>query len=269
MADARAQVFGTVAEEYDRFRPGYAEELVDDVLAYAATGTDATTGSGAATGTDAATALEVGAGTGKATVAFAARGLRITAVEPDPAMVAVLARNVAPYPDVSVELTTFEGYEPAGARFDLLYCAQAWHWTDEATRWDRAAALLRPGGALALCWHHHWLTEPDQRATVSEVYRTAAVGLVPSETLLPDEDDNGWPSSDLVRLPEFTDLVELTYRRPAPMSIAKYVARLNTVSDHRVLADADRARLFAALADALPDGVLLEDVVYLYLARRR
>lgn len=49
----RARVFGEVAGEYDRIRPGYPDQLFDDVIAYAALGSRQ--------------ALEVGAGTGKAT----------------------------------------------------------------------------------------------------------------------------------------------------------------------------------------------------------
>jgi hypothetical protein len=65
----RRLAFGLAAEQYDLIRPGYPAPLVDAVLAHC--------------GGPGITALEAGAGTGKATRAFAARGLRITAVEPD------------------------------------------------------------------------------------------------------------------------------------------------------------------------------------------
>jgi len=54
-ADAERRLsFGSVAEQYDRHRPGYPPQLVDDILTYA----DAHAGD---------RALEVGAGTGRAT----------------------------------------------------------------------------------------------------------------------------------------------------------------------------------------------------------
>ena len=53
----RALSFGSVAAAYERFRPGYPDALVDQVLTYA--------------GRPVRTALEIGAGTGKATRAFA------------------------------------------------------------------------------------------------------------------------------------------------------------------------------------------------------
>ena len=51
-------MFGEVVQDYDQVRPGYPDDLVDDVTALSGAGP----------------ALEVGAGTGKATVSFAARG---------------------------------------------------------------------------------------------------------------------------------------------------------------------------------------------------
>ncbi|MFC7763333.1 methyltransferase domain-containing protein [Catellatospora bangladeshensis] len=97
MSDARAQglMFGEIAEEFDRIRPGYPEGLVDDVLAYTGIGVQA---------------LEVGAGTGKATTAFAARGLQITAVEPDPKMAALLTERLAGQPSVRVVVSLWEDY---------------------------------------------------------------------------------------------------------------------------------------------------------------
>lgn len=76
----RALLFGTVASAYERFRPGYPETLVDEVLAYA--------------GRPVRTALEIGAGTGKASRAFARRGITVTATDPDRAMLVELRKHV-------------------------------------------------------------------------------------------------------------------------------------------------------------------------------
>src|SRR5262245_43803874 len=127
----RARVFGEAAEEYDRSRLAYPPELVAEVLAHAEHADRH--------------ALEVGAGTGKATLAFAAHDLDITAIEPDPEMAAVLSRRVAGRSNVTIEVCAFEEYATQ-RRFGLLFSAQAWHWTDPATRWRRAADTLAPGG---------------------------------------------------------------------------------------------------------------------------
>ena len=70
-------VFGEIADEYDRARPSYPDELFDAVMAYGSLRTG-----------DAA--LEIGAGTGKATRGFSARGLAVHALEPSPGMARVL-----------------------------------------------------------------------------------------------------------------------------------------------------------------------------------
>src|SRR5690349_1659884 len=58
----RRLVFGEAADLYDRHRPAYPEQLIDELVGVA--------------GLDGRRAvLEVGAGTGKATLMFAARGI--------------------------------------------------------------------------------------------------------------------------------------------------------------------------------------------------
>ena len=105
-------VFGSAAEAYQRYRLGYPAEVAEAVLAYAERPVRA--------------ALEVGAGTGKATRLFAARGVRITALEPDPAMAAVLRRCTQGLA-VKTVVARFEDFH-SEHRFDLLFSAAAWHW---------------------------------------------------------------------------------------------------------------------------------------------
>ena len=54
---SRAESFGSVAEQYDRYRPSYPAALIDDLVAPRP-----------------ADVLDVGCGTGKAAVLLAARG---------------------------------------------------------------------------------------------------------------------------------------------------------------------------------------------------
>ena len=89
----RRLVFGEVAELYDRHRPTYPAELIDDLVALA--GLDASR-----------PVLEVGAGTGKATVLFAQRGIPVLAIEPSPEMAAIAGRAAAGRAgSVEIELT--------------------------------------------------------------------------------------------------------------------------------------------------------------------
>jgi SAM-dependent methyltransferase len=251
----RGRVFGEVADEYDRVRPGYPSALIDDVLAYARLG--------------GAPALEVGAGTGKATLAFAERGVTLTAVEPDAAMAAVLARRLADRPNATVEVCAFEDFVPPRP-YGLLFSAQAWHWTDPSVRWQRAAAALAPGGALALFWNHDRPADPGVLDALVELHRHYLPESVPDLTV-PDEASLAtvWPQTDLVTLPDFADLTPRVYLSERVMPAADFVAFLSTVSACRMIDDDRRAEFFGAIVELVGSEVRLSVHTALFLARRQ
>src|SRR4051812_37413033 len=106
-------VLGAAAESHERFRPGYPDEVVDRTLAYARR--------------QVTNAVEIGAGTGKAARAFASRGVRVTALESDPEMFAVLQRETLGMQVEPVRggLEQYDGPHP-----DLVYAAASWGRTD-------------------------------------------------------------------------------------------------------------------------------------------
>jgi len=181
----RGLSFGSVAESYERYRLSYPKELVNIVLGYA----ERPVGG----------ALEVGAGTGKATRLFGARGIEVTALEPDADMVQMLKRTTHGLP-VKPVITTFEQFR-TDCRFDLLYAAAAWHWTDPATRWARAAELLVPGGVLALFGRPGELKDQALFAAIDDIEKRA----------LP-EDDGGaghpWSIEEMACADGLTDVAE-------------------------------------------------------------
>jgi SAM-dependent methyltransferase len=257
-------VFGEAADLYDRARAGYAPELVDDVLTYS--GVDASR----------LRALEIGAGTGKATVAFAARGVEIVALEPDPAMAAVASGHCARFPRVSIAPTTFEDWPGETGGFDLLLAAQAWHWVDPSVRCVKAARALRPGGTLALLWHRtHWRGE-SLRDELEALYRRLAPELHGRNPAFPGLSDDGYRDGavvvEIIRTGLFEDLTTRTLPWPATLSPDSLVELLETQSDHRLLAGETRAQLFSALRElvATHDGeVVVPHATFLVLARRR
>ena len=86
MADTDARrygrVFDEVAAEYDRYRPAYPDELVDQACQVA----------GISSGDR---VLEVGCGTGQLTRSLLARGLHVTAIEPGENLIALARQNLA------------------------------------------------------------------------------------------------------------------------------------------------------------------------------
>ncbi|MFF7725372.1 NACHT domain-containing protein [Streptomyces sp. NPDC008001] len=248
LEDTRAReqrcVFGDDAEQYDAARPGYPEELVDDVLEFARLDRGVP-------------ALEVGAGTGKATLAFASRGIPVTCVEPDERMARALRERCAgSHRDVTVHVADFETWR-ASADYGLLYCAQAWHWVDPDVRWARAKAALLPGAAAALFWNH-WILEYDGLvASLTAAHARHDVD-VPPHTLLdprPRPAHHG-PAARHWREMDGEGLVDLRHRlyeSAHERATSGLMGLLASYAGYRVLPPERREPLFGELARIVED----------------
>jgi SAM-dependent methyltransferase len=127
-----AESFGIDPRRYDRARPRYPTALVARIVA----------------GNSGRDVLDVGCGTGIAARQFQAAGCSVLGVEPD-ARMADFARATG----LPVEVATFEAWEPAGRMFDAVIAAQSWHWVNPVTGAEKAGAVLRPEGRLAIFGH--------------------------------------------------------------------------------------------------------------------
>ncbi len=248
----RALSFGSVAEAYELHRPDYPVEVVDTVLDYA--------------GRRVASALEIGAGTGKATRAFAARDIAVTATEPDAAMLAVLGRHV---PDsVRTLRATFEDL-PMIARYDLVYAAAALHWTRPEGRWERVASLLVPGGVFASFGGPVRLADP----ALEEALRSArepylADDEVPPPDGTPADSPLQWPGSELEASEWFGDVRQVLVERRSTVPAVDFVGLLSTVSAYLELDPDVRDTVLRRIHGVLPDRVAVAADITLHLARR-
>lgn len=248
----RARSFGAVAREYDRARPSYPSDLVDDVVALLR-GHDV---------------VEVGAGTGKATVLFGVRSLSMTCVEPDPQMAAVLAENTRLLPNVAVTVSAFEDFEPAGL-FDGLLAAQSWHWTSPGYRWVKAASVLREGGLIALFWNRTQSHLTPLAPAIAEVYRR--YGIRVSNELSPDRTPPAWPGDEMERQPTLADVEVRTYESVHSYSTAAWLAYEGSTSNLLILEPAQREAILADTGRVIDDAggeLEVHRRCDLYLARR-
>jgi SAM-dependent methyltransferase len=186
-------VFGEDAELYDRARPSYPAALIDTVVSLVGERTRA---------------LDVGCGTGKATVLLAERGLSGVAVEPDRSMAAIAERRLARYARWTLQVSDFETWNPGLTEtvFDLVCCAQAWHWLDARQRLPKAHDFLRSEGWLALWWNRPAEDESVIRSALDEVYQRLAPGL-PARGI----GSKGVPELDTI--PPASDLLSRCSRR--------------------------------------------------------
>ena len=180
-----AESFGLDPERYDRARPGYPDALVARIVAERP-GLDV---------------LDVGCGTGIAARQLQAAGCVVLGVEPD-ARMAEFARARG----LAAEVATFESWQPSGRTFDAVIAAQSWHWVDPVAGAAKAAAVLRPGGRLAIFGHVY---EPP--AEVAEPFAAALRRVVP------DSPFNDRPARSPLALYEagyarFADAIQATGR---------------------------------------------------------
>jgi len=255
-------VFGEVAELYDRHRPAYPDAVIDDLVELA----------GLEPG---ALVLEVGAGTGKATSMFAARQMRVLAVEPSAEMAAVARRVCADYHDVQVEQSDFERWEPGGRAFPLVFAAQAWHWVDPAVSFTKAARVLTPGGVLAAFWNRPLWIRAELREVVLDAYQRTVPEILdesdpihPANSLPGDGQDwrRGVAATSGLGAAEVRD-----YEWTETYSADDYAALLETHSTVRVLDPDRRSALVHAVARAIEshgNELRLPFLTRLCLARR-
>jgi SAM-dependent methyltransferase len=137
----RGRSFDAWADDYDRYRPTYPDALFERIVREL-------------TLSDQPSVVDLGAGTGRASIAMAALGWRVTAVEPGGPMLEVLrARAAAADLEVVATQAAAEstGLDPAS--FDLATAAQAFHWFDKPAALAEMARIVRPGGGIALFWN--------------------------------------------------------------------------------------------------------------------
>ena len=141
MDPQRARAFDAYAGEYERFRPGYPDELFETIVRRLDL-------------PDRPVVVDLGAGTGRAALAMAELGWRVTAVEPGKPMLEVLRAEAT---NAGLLLSTVQasaeetGLDPQSA--DLVTAAQSFHWFDMDRALAEIARIVKPAGGVALFWN--------------------------------------------------------------------------------------------------------------------
>jgi ubiquinone/menaquinone biosynthesis C-methylase UbiE len=130
--ETRRLSFGSVAADYDRYRPPPPPRALDWLIPPGATAL-----------------LDLAAGTGAVTRELIGRAARIIAVEPDERMRAVLTARC---PQAEVLDGRGEDIPLPDASVDAVVISSAWHWLDPERAMPEITRVLRAGGALGVIW---------------------------------------------------------------------------------------------------------------------
>lgn len=124
-----ATAFTTGSETYNDVRPGYPPEILELIP------TDARV-------------LDVGAGTGKLTRELFARGHAVSALDPSMDMLTVLRTTC---PEIACWQATAEATAVKENSFDIITCAQTWHWVNTT---EASAEFARVAPVALLVWNN-------------------------------------------------------------------------------------------------------------------
>ena len=130
--EARRLSFGSVAADYDRYRPSPPPQALDWLIP-----------------PDATAILDLAAGTGVVTRELVGRAARVFAVEPDERMRTVLAARC---PGAEVLDGRGEDIPLPDASVDAVVISAAWHWLDPERAVPEITRVLRVGGTLGVIW---------------------------------------------------------------------------------------------------------------------
>ena len=152
-----ASSFDKIASFYDEVRPGYPDEIFDEIEKFVSL-------------TGKSRILEIGAGNGNATKTIHERWKsKITAIEPGAHLVKILEHKLRDNPDIIIINDSFENFT-TDSKYDCIISATAFHWIDPAIKFKKASAVLRDNGMLILFWNNYTRSDEKVFDEIREVY---------------------------------------------------------------------------------------------------
>ena len=143
--------FDASADEYLRARSEYPSELIEHIIGAAKLGPGSKL-------------LDVGCGSGQATIAFSSRGYHVVAIDPAEQALNLLSDRSTGTSKIEIVRSTLEEFEAPDSSFDLVICAQSFHWFDPEIASSSLSRLLRPQGHVMLFWHMQDVVPGTQQA---------------------------------------------------------------------------------------------------------
>ena len=254
--------FDTVASTYEKFRPGYNNELYKTLFDYIPI-------------TPSSNVVEIGIGGGQATLPILKTGCNLTAVEYGKHFSQLCSEKFKAYPNFSVITNKFENtcFEPNS--YDFVYSASAFHWIPEEIGYSKVFSMLKNDGAFARFANHPFRDKgnPALSEEIDELYALYYYKFYDKkpEKLTEFTEDQAKDIALLAEKYGFTDIRYALFHRTRTFSAKEYIALLGTYSDHIAIVPAVRTEFFAKIEEAIHrhgGQITIYDTIDLQLARK-
>lgn len=143
------KLFTDKSEAYAKYRAGYPDEAIDLILA-------------PFEDQDVIQVVDVGAGTGIGSQLLAEKGAKVTAVEPNQAMI----DSAISHPHLTFRKAPAENLPLPDDFADAVTSFQAFHWFNFSNSLKEFRRVLKPTGQLALAWNYWDVQDPFTAAYV-------------------------------------------------------------------------------------------------------
>lgn len=237
-ATQRKTWYSSIAQVYNQVRPRYPQKIIEFAVELAQLPPEAKI-------------IEVGCGPGIATVAFAERGFSMLALEPSLEMCQLAHQNCVSYPNVKIQQTLFEEWQPEPQKFNAFLAATSFHWIPSKVRYIKASEVLEDNGFLILLWNMSLQPQYEVYQTLKDVYELHAPSLVHYEDHKKQEEILCEQVQNIIESGYFINVVskqmpcEITYKTD------DYLMLLSTLSPYIGLDSQVRNALFEGLKEKI------------------
>lgn len=255
--------FDTVASQYEKLRPGYADELYRAIFDYIPIHENSNV-------------IEVGTGGGQATLPVLKTGCNLTAVEYGAQFSDLLKEKFKSFPKFSVITGKFEDVGFQENAFDLVFSASAFHWIPEKTGYEKVFSMLKSGGAFARFANHPYrdkgnpeLSEEIDR--LYDIYYNTFHNKAKHEVIKEYTIQQAEERAMIAEKYGFSDIRYALFHRKRVFSANEYIQLLGTYSDHIVIKKAIREEFFSKIEEAINKrggAITIYDTMDLALARK-
>ncbi len=254
--------FDTVANKYEKLRPGYTDELYQMIFDYIRIDSSSNV-------------VEVGIGGGQATLPVLQTGCTLTAIEYGENFSKLCKEKFKEHKNLSVITDKFENVSFTDSKYDLVYSASAFHWVPEDIGYAKVYAMLKSGGVFARFANHPYRDKGNVALSeaIDKLYAKYYCKYYGKDMKSEKEysEEQAMQRAEIAKKYGFIDIKHALFYRTRTFTAKEYIELLGTYSDHIAIEERIRTEFFLKIEEAINQyggSFTIYDTIDLQLARK-